>query len=96
MAQPDIHSRRVVEVELLQKKKWEIFGKMGIGIFLEFMWFFTLLVSAHSCQGHTEAGSGPLTLDTRVAATIFRAAAVGSDTRTGLQNFRGQRKTEPS
>ena len=47
-------------------------------------------------QGHTEAGSGPLTLDTRVAATIFRAAAVGSDTRTGLQNFRGQRKTEPS
>ena len=48
-----------------------------VGIFLEFMCFFTLLVSAQSCQGHTEAGS--LTLDTRVAATIFRAAAVGSD-----------------
>ena len=46
-----------------------------VGIFLEIMCFFTLLVSAESCQGHTEAGS--LTLDTRVAATIFRAAAVG-------------------
>ena len=48
-----------------------------VGIFLEFMCFFALLVSAQSCQGHTEAGS--LTLDTRVAATIFRAAAVGSE-----------------
>ena len=84
MAQPDIHSRQVVGVELLQKTQMGNNEKNGYRIgnwhyrhISRVYVLFTLLVSAQSCQGHTEAGS--LTLDTRVAATIFRAAAVGSE-----------------
>ena len=80
LAQPDIHSHQVVEVELLQKKEMGNIGQNGYWhcrhISRVYV-LFTLLVSAQSCQGHTEAGS--LTLDTRVAATIFHAAAVGSE-----------------
>ena len=78
MAQPDIHSHQVVEVELLQKKEMGNIGQnenRNHRHISRVYVLFALLVSAQSCQGHTEAGS--LTLDTRVAATIFRAAAVG-------------------